>query len=427
MEVALLRKEEGNKLYEAGEYELALAMYGKAMLMIGACAEDERVCNNTLNVYHNTTIGNQVREVEVAVLLNSAICHLKTNVSLISNTSHNDDEEGGHGAREQRPEFKAIMALTRCLIIDPSNSKALLRRSQAHQRMDMLDKALADATRAKSIEDGRGGKLVTSCKNQLARLNQLARKQDQKDAKVFGKMIQGLGRDKSEKQSTSQTGNKPSVQRPRYKPQPDHTPQPKAHDSQSGIAKPPTQQVIKDNDEAKLADNENVEKVVTGAAIPEQLDGSSSNALQGALLRSRKAVECLREIAVEHGIDPSIAQVPETEMEVSDSNLGAADPFESNNSSVADEGRRETEEVKVIEAEKLERVEPAPVDRDRLSMEALKGALQRNARAIDRGERPLQRIGDDLTADRIEAKAVPADHESAAAVLAAGGWIYEPD
>jgi hypothetical protein len=50
MQLATIRKDQGNALFAAGEYRRALGWYGRSMALIGASADDERVVNASTQV-----------------------------------------------------------------------------------------------------------------------------------------------------------------------------------------------------------------------------------------------------------------------------------------------------------------------------------------------------------------------------------------
>jgi len=49
---------------------------------------------------------------------------------------------------------RAIDAATECLRLDKENTKALHRRSQAHEKLGQLEEALSDSTKLKKLGDG---------------------------------------------------------------------------------------------------------------------------------------------------------------------------------------------------------------------------------------------------------------------------------
>jgi hypothetical protein len=50
IQLATIRKEQGNALFAAGEHRRALGWYGRSMALIGASADDERVVNASTQV-----------------------------------------------------------------------------------------------------------------------------------------------------------------------------------------------------------------------------------------------------------------------------------------------------------------------------------------------------------------------------------------
>ncbi|KAJ1477997.1 hypothetical protein T484DRAFT_1819120 [Baffinella frigidus] len=66
------------------------------------------------------------------------------------NCDPDDDEE----KKELSPLILALKALDRVLSLNPANGKALLRRSEVHQRMRELPSAIHDAEQAGVVDGG---------------------------------------------------------------------------------------------------------------------------------------------------------------------------------------------------------------------------------------------------------------------------------
>jgi len=183
LQIALQRKEKGNFYFGQKNYARALTLYGRAMTMIGASADDEHVRNATSNQYAKTELADEVREIEVSLLLNAASCHLRMPKTLMSS----EQVSALGGSKDAHPAQRALIAIDRAITLKPNNTKAFLRRSEAHEQLREYHIAMQDVKMAMILQ---GDVNSTACDKRMGRLKQLARIQDKKDAKVFAKMFE---------------------------------------------------------------------------------------------------------------------------------------------------------------------------------------------------------------------------------------------
>lgn len=148
IETAKSSKEEGNTFFNAGKLSLALKRYKRALSCIEYGSFDDH----------------QKEEVSKLKLL------LYLNISAVS---------------VKQKSWKDVMENTKkALDIEPANSKALFRRGQALVGRGDLEEAQSVLTKA--LDHNRESKEI---KRELDRVKQMLKSQDEKDAKLYGRMF----------------------------------------------------------------------------------------------------------------------------------------------------------------------------------------------------------------------------------------------
>ena len=167
------------------------------MSLIGCCADDERVLNTSTQTYCATPVGDMVKAHEVSLLMNSAAAYLKL-PPLPAPADATAGEEGLQGGAEdgpfQHPAKLALVAVDRALMLEPNSSKALLRRSVAHESLGEVRLALADASLALALEESRGhdasnGARLATCRRFLAKYQKMLRLEDKHSAAMYRRML----------------------------------------------------------------------------------------------------------------------------------------------------------------------------------------------------------------------------------------------
>ena len=72
--VARCRLERAAELFRAREYAAALELYGGAILMVGACADDEAAVNASTSLYQNSSAGAKLRCVQGCACQRTCVC-----------------------------------------------------------------------------------------------------------------------------------------------------------------------------------------------------------------------------------------------------------------------------------------------------------------------------------------------------------------
>ena len=121
------RKEQGNVHFKRGEIERALKLYQRSNTIVQESdLSDARAGRSEAEIAADTAASHKVK---LSCHLNSAQCHLKL---------------------ADLP--AAIRACDAALLLEPASLKGLLRRGQAHLRMEGLDEARADLMAAAKID-----------------------------------------------------------------------------------------------------------------------------------------------------------------------------------------------------------------------------------------------------------------------------------
>ncbi|CAG9315939.1 unnamed protein product [Blepharisma stoltei] len=115
-------KDEGTRLFKAGEFENSSKAYSKALLAINYLFKDELIPEEDVMRY--------VKEIQIPCLLNLSACYLKMKVNYENVIIHCSD----------------------VLNVDPGNPKALYRRGVAHTELSNFEEASRDLKEARRIE-----------------------------------------------------------------------------------------------------------------------------------------------------------------------------------------------------------------------------------------------------------------------------------
>jgi len=179
IEVAKRKKEEGNDFYKIGKFQKAIKKYKKAARFFendAGLTEEQKKTAET---------------VKVPCYLNTAICKLKVG----------DYQD----------------ALKNCedvLKTQPDNVKALFRKGQALNCLDVWDEATKILTRTLELDPQNG-----DAKKELAKIKQKRAQQDQKDKKIYAGIFERLSKMPDEPATTTTTPTttpteKPSTEKP---------------------------------------------------------------------------------------------------------------------------------------------------------------------------------------------------------------------
>jgi len=165
LEVAKRKKEEGNELYKKGKYQKANKKYKKAV----------RFFENDANLKEDQK--KIAESLKIPCYLNIAACKLKIGdyLDVIKNC---DD----------------------VIKVQPDNVKALFRKGQALNILDVWDEAKQLLSRALELDPQN-----TDVKKELALLKQKRQQQDQKDRKVFSGLFERMSKMRDEPPTTTTT------------------------------------------------------------------------------------------------------------------------------------------------------------------------------------------------------------------------------
>jgi len=154
LEVAKRKKEEGNELYKKGKFQKANKKYKKAV----------RFFENDANLKEDQK--KIAESLKIPCYLNIAACKLK--IGDYQDVIKNCDD---------------------VLKVQPDNVKALFRKGQALNTLDVWDEAKQLLSRALELDPQN-----TDVKKELAILKQKRQQQDQKDKKVFGGLFERMNK-----------------------------------------------------------------------------------------------------------------------------------------------------------------------------------------------------------------------------------------
>jgi len=158
-------KEEGNVAFKKGDWKGAMRAYHQANLFVKGL-DTARAGSGFVpaGIGAKPLPADQVEAIakmEVALNLNLAACHAKTDVWA-----------------------KVVGDCDRVLSIDNKNAKGLFRRGQAYVRLGDAERATDDLNAAAKLEPNDAG-----IQTELAKLQTLQKVQDEKQRAVFAKMF----------------------------------------------------------------------------------------------------------------------------------------------------------------------------------------------------------------------------------------------
>eukprot|EP00301_Raphidiophrys_heterophryoidea_P019770 c4624_g1_i1.p1 GENE.c4624_g1_i1~~c4624_g1_i1.p1 ORF type:complete len:517 (-),score=111.62 c4624_g1_i1:849-2399(-) len=168
VEAAARRREIGNDQFKAGHFDKALKKYDAAFKLIEFVNDDEHTDKAAID------------QAKLLCHLNRAMVHKKTN-------NHKS----------------CIKECDEALKLDEANTKALFRRGGAHLDLGELDLARKDLQHVLEIDPS-----SKDAEKLIAAVNQKQKQQDQKDKKVFAKMLQALGAEDDTKTKVSPQAEK---------------------------------------------------------------------------------------------------------------------------------------------------------------------------------------------------------------------------
>jgi tetratricopeptide (TPR) repeat protein len=188
-------KERGNVLLKQGDVDRALAKYSSAYRLVEYANDTDEAKKKEIeqvSIFTQLNKSNVIKSNSVCFLVNQAklICHLNKAMVYKKKNDH-------------------ILCISECnaaLKINADNAKALFRRGVAQMNLEELNLAQKDLERVKELDP--------SLPEIDAQLQQLAKRQkirDQKDKKLFSRMLGGLFIEGKEDKAQAQH-NQPLVQ-----------------------------------------------------------------------------------------------------------------------------------------------------------------------------------------------------------------------
>jgi len=167
IDAALKRKNEGNELFKESKFQRALKKYKKAMTFLDSetgLSDEEK---------------GKAKELKLPLYLNLAACKLHTK-------EYSEVKENCKKALE----------------IDPSNTKALLRRGKAFIELDEWDSAKQDLNKALEVDPNN-----VEIKKELVHLNKKIANQNAKDKKMYKGLFEKLSMMEEREQKVDNNNN----------------------------------------------------------------------------------------------------------------------------------------------------------------------------------------------------------------------------